>query len=118
VASRHGITRAAAISDEKLTDQLVQTVLGWNAGPDRFTMSRRRWLPRWRFQPTKNIADAFRLLAAATIVEYALHAVAKGVYWVKVRTNGASAKASGSSLPLTICIAIARVHGIDVEVYE
>jgi hypothetical protein len=97
---------------------LVQTILGWNAGPDRFMMSRRRWLPRWRFQPTKNIADAFRLLGAAKIVEYTLHGVAKGVYWVKVRTNSASAEASGSNLPLTICVAIARVYGIRVEERE
>jgi hypothetical protein len=103
------------VTTNQLTVVLAEKVMGWRVAPDRFLMDRRRWLATWRFQPTKNIADAFQLVEAAGVVEFALRASRNGVYGVKVRTSAASAEASGSSLPLTICVAIARAYSIDVE---
>jgi hypothetical protein len=99
----------------QLTGKLARRVLGWKTAPNRYIVGNRKWLPTWRFQPTKNIADAFRVLDAADVVEYVLRADRNGIYRVKVWTRRASAEASGPSLPLTICIAIARVLHIDLE---
>ena len=37
---------------------LADQVMGWKVGPDRFTMAGRRWMPRWKFQPTVRMEDA------------------------------------------------------------
>lgn len=113
--AKNGSPPLKALSDEGLTALLAQRVMNWTLGPDRYLMNGRRWLPRWRFQPTKSIAHAFQLLEASHVVDYVLRADRNGVYWVKVHANGANAEASGSSLPLTICFAIARVYGIRME---
>jgi hypothetical protein len=89
--------------------------MGWTIGPKRFSFGRRGWMPRWRFQPTENIADAFQLLESADVVEYVLHADPKGLYRAKVRTPSASAEATSSSLPSAICLAVAHAYGIRVE---
>lgn len=100
---------------EEFTGVLAERVMGWSVGADRFFIDARRWLPRWRFQPTKNIADAFQLLEGAAVVEYVLRANRNGLFWVQVRTRRGTAKASASSLPLAICAAVARAYGIHVE---
>jgi len=92
--------------------------MGWSVGPHRFLMKNRQWRPAWRFQPSTNITHAFEVLEAAAVLEYVLRVDSHGVCWVKVRTNVASAEASGPTLPLTICFAIARVYGIRVEERE
>jgi hypothetical protein len=101
--------------EQQLTEALAHRVLGWKTAPNRYLISNRRWLPRWRFQPTEKIADAFQLLEADEVADYVLHVDCHDVCWVKVRTNVASAEASGSSLPLTICIAVARAYDIEME---
>jgi hypothetical protein len=106
------------IREEHLAAVLAERVMRWGVGPDRFLLSNRRWLPRWRFQPTENIADAFQLLDAADLVDYDLHADRNGLHTAKVRTSGASGEASCSSMPRAICIAIARAYGIHVEASE
>ena len=111
-AGNHTLRNVVA---EKLTALLAEQVLGWKTTQDRFILNNRRWMPRWRFQPTKNLEDAFRLLKAAKPLEYALGVGRDGTYWVKVQTRRAAAKASGASLPLAICIAVARAYGIPVE---
>jgi hypothetical protein len=101
-----------------MDEMLAEKVMGWRLGPGRFLIDGRRWLPQWRFQPTKNIADAFQLLQRADVVEYALSANRNEPCWAQVRTMKGTAKASASSLPLAICVAIARVYGIRPAVLE
>jgi hypothetical protein len=103
---------------QQLTDALAREALGWKTAPDRYLLNDRRWLPKWRFQPTKNIADAFQLLEAADVLGYALRVDRNGVCRASVRTKAASAEASGPSVPRAICVAFARVYGIRVEERE
>jgi hypothetical protein len=53
------------MTGERLTAILAQRVMGWRVAPDRFLMGNRRWSPRWRFQPTERVKDAYRLLERA-----------------------------------------------------
>ena len=115
VRAAHKNQLAQAMTAEQLTDTLAEKVMRWTTAPDRFLLGNRQWIPTWRFQPTKNISDAFQLFEAADVVKYVLRVDSPGVCWVKVWTNVASAEASGPTLPLTICFAIARACGIDVE---
>jgi hypothetical protein len=103
------------MTNGKLVAALANRVMKWNVTPDRFLMNGRRWLPLWRFQPTENIADAFQLLEAAGLEGYALRADSNGLYSAQVQTSRESAEASGSSMPLAICLAVARAFGIPVE---
>ena len=118
MTGRAGGGTPEGIVAENLTAILAERVMGWSVGPHRVLMSSRRWLPTWRFKPTKNIADAFQLLDAADVLEYFLRADKNGIYRVRVRRSAASAEASGACLPLTICVAVARAYGIDVEASE
>lgn len=95
-----------------LTAILAERVLGWKATPDRFILSERRWTPRWRFQPTKNLEDAFRLLRAAKSLEFSIGSGEKGIYRVHLRTTSKSVEVTGSCLPLVICMAVACAYGI------
>jgi hypothetical protein len=36
--------------------------MGWSGGLDRFMMGDRRRMPRWKFQPATQMANAFHLL--------------------------------------------------------
>src|SRR5713101_3996317 len=100
MVSRARVNAAAvSMTADQLTVLLVEKVMAWRIAPGRFLMNGRRWLPRWRFRPTKILGDAFRLLEKADVVEYALGTGRNRTYWVKVRTSDASAEASGSSLP-------------------
>jgi hypothetical protein len=107
--------RRLATPHYELIAMLATQVLHWRIAPGRYLKDDRHWLPAWRFQPTKNIADAFQLLEGSDVVEYILRAERNGIYRVRVRTDAASAEASSSSLPLTMCVAIARLYGIRVE---
>jgi hypothetical protein len=60
------------MTNDKLTSILAERIMEWSIGPDRFMMGGRRWLPRWRFQPVKRIADAMRLLEKASPETYAM----------------------------------------------
>jgi len=53
------------MTTSELTALLAQRVMRWTVAPGRFLMENRRWKPAWRFQPTKKLEDAFRLLDAA-----------------------------------------------------
>lgn len=103
------------MTDARLTMILAERVMGWGVGPNRFLLSGRRWLPRWRFQPTKKLTDALRLLEAATPQEYSIAVDAKGYFWVKVRIGGNCAQARDRSKPLAICRAVAAAVGINGE---
>jgi hypothetical protein len=102
------------IERQHLTDILAEQVMGWTICPKRFSFGQRGWMPRWRFQPTQNIADAFQLLENTDVVEYVLHVDRKGSYRAKVLTPRSSAEATSSSLPFAICVAVAHAYGISV----
>lgn len=103
---------------DELTRELARRVLGWKTAPNRYIASDRRWLPKWRFQPTKKISDAFQLLQAGDAVDYVLRADRNGLFSAKIRTHVGSAEASASSLPLAICLAMAGIHGVGLEGHE
>ena len=111
-------TRNAKLSDTQLTEILARCVMGWKIGPDRFVLEDCRWLPRWRFQPTKNIADAFRLLEASCVQEYFLRVDRNGFCRAQVRTSGTLGDATAGSMALAICHAVAQVHGVHVAGHE
>jgi hypothetical protein len=103
------------MTNEHLSALLAERVLGWRAGPNRYIMADRQWLKRERFQPTKRIDAAFRLLIAIRPFDYKLEGSGSDVCWARVRTPGGSGEAKNPSMPLAICLAIARALGIDVE---
>ena len=102
------------MNTEQLTAVLVERVMGWTVGPDRFSMGNREWMPRWKFQPVEKIEDAFRLLAQAAPQEYSISGDGKGSIHVQVRINGAVGEARGTSTPSVITHAVARAFGIEV----
>jgi hypothetical protein len=101
---------------DQLTNILVLRIFGWKASRDRFmTGDDRGWVQRERFQPTKSVDTAFRLLIAVKPIDYKLEGSASGPCWVRVRAPGGSGEATSPSMPLAICLAIARAIGVDVE---
>ena len=102
------------MTSEQLTAILAERVMGWTVGPDRFMMGNRGWMPRWRFQPTDKLEDAFRLLEEAGPQDYSICGDDKGGIHVRVRIDGTAGEAREASKPLTITYAIARAVGIEV----
>jgi hypothetical protein len=102
------------MTTERLTTLLAERILGWKVGPDRFTMGRRQWLPRWRFQPVQRMEDAFRVLERAAPQEYAMGAAENGGFWARVRIGGVTGEARESSQARAITFAIARAIGLEV----
>lgn len=107
-------SRSAAMSDERLTEELARQVMSWRSAPGRFLMSNRRWIPRWRFQPIKNLSDAFKLLEAAAPQEYTMGGTRHGGFWVRVQMAGAIGTARDRSKPRAITLAVAQALGVDV----
>jgi hypothetical protein len=103
------------MTSEHLTAVLAEKVMGWSIGPDRFMMGDRRWMPRWRFQPTANLIDAFQLLEGAAPNEYSMSGGNDVGFLVRVRIGSVTGEARGTSKPLAITHAIARAAGIEVE---
>lgn len=106
------------MTTERLTAFLAERVMGWSVGPDRFVMANRRWLPRWRFQPTSRLEHAFRLLEQSAPQEFTMGATDDGGLWVKVRVAGTTGEARDPSKPRAITVAIARALGIKVDSSE
>jgi len=103
------------MTNELLTAILVERMMGWRVCPDRFLTGDRQWLARHKFQPTKKLDNAFQLLNAADPVEYRLGGSNRtGACWARVKLNGAAGEATSRSMPLAICLAIARALGIEV----
>jgi hypothetical protein len=103
------------MTNDALTSLLAHRVLGWIAAPDRYLVGKRRWLPRWRFQPTKSLEDAFRLLEGARPDAYTMSFSQRGGFSVNVRIAGTTGHASDSSKPRAITLAIARALGVEVD---
>ena len=100
---------------QDLTAILARRVMNWDVAPDRFLLDGRCWLPRWRFQPTRNIQDAFRLLEAANPEEYIMRGGRADEFWVRVRLrDGGIGEASDKSKACAITYAVARAIGVDV----
>jgi hypothetical protein len=99
---------------DTLSAALAERVMRWSVCPDRFLLGKRAWLPRWRFMPTENVADAFRLLDTAAPDSYSLGG-GDGVYWARVLIAGVAGEARESSQARAIAVAIARAIGIEVE---
>jgi hypothetical protein len=103
---------------DQLTACLAVRVLHWRVTPDRFLTGERGWLPRWKFQPVQKLADAIRLLEAASPEEYFVTADANGDFCARVRIRGATAQARAHTKALAICLAVAAVLGIDADLSE
>jgi hypothetical protein len=103
------------VNTNDLTADLAKRVMGWGIAPDRFLTGGRQWMPRWRFQPLKNVEDAFRLLEAAAPAEYDMRGGDGGDFHVRVRIGNTAAEARSQCKPRAITCAIARALGIEVE---
>ena len=95
------------MSDEKITDELAVRVFGWTPAPDRFLKTGRGWIPRWRFQPLKELCHAVELLTKVTD-DYSLTSFPGGSFTAEVRIRGHVGIASGKSQARAITLAIAQ----------
>jgi len=100
---------------EDLTAVLARLVMGWDIAPERFLVGKRRWMPRWRFQPTEGLEDAFRLLEAAAPQQYTLGREGKGLFWVQVQIGRVTGHARDLSKPRAITLAVARALQLRVD---
>jgi hypothetical protein len=101
------------MTDMRLTDELATRVLGWKPSSDRFVKPGRGWLPRWRFRPLEDLADALRLLDAAT-QHYVLTNDGR-TFTAEVEVSSRRGKASGRCKARTITVAVARAVGLEVS---
>jgi hypothetical protein len=106
---------SASAMTEDLTSVLARRVMRWDVAPDRFLTGKRKWMPRWRFQPGENLEDAFRLLEAAEAEEYTLTCEGPGPFCVQVRIKGRTGKAKDRSKPRAITLAVCRALQIQVD---
>src|ERR1039458_1807182 len=104
----------AAMTTDQLTGILAERVMGWSVGPDRFMMGNRRWSPRWRFQPTERLDEAFKLLEKAAPQAYSMGDDGGG-FWVRVRVGKTTGETRDISKPMAITLAVARAVGIEVD---
>jgi hypothetical protein len=107
--------KASCIDDDILTVRLAQIVMQWRLAPDRFLKPDRKWLPRWRFQPTVRLDDAFQLLDKATPDDYEMRPGKDGGLRVRVRFGEKTGAAEDLSKPRAITYALARAHGIQFD---
>ena len=102
------------MNDNTIVNLLAQQVMYWRVGPDRFLTGHRSWIPRWRFQPTERLDDAFRLLEQAAPQSYNMSAADNGAFSVKVLIGGKLGKAQDECKPRAISLAVARSLGLEV----
>jgi len=103
------------MTDESMTAALAERVMGWCVQPNRFVTTNRGWMPRWRFQPTEKLVDAFRLLEQAAPQAYIISGDEKGECRVHIRLGERTGDALGLSKPRAISMAIARAVGIEID---
>jgi hypothetical protein len=110
------VTRNSEHADDTLTlvSAIAQRVMGWEVAPDRFLLGGRRWMPRWRFQPTKNLEDAFLVLEQSKPEFYSMSGSNDKSFSVEVRIRGKVGEASNESKPLAIALAVARALGFEL----
>jgi hypothetical protein len=103
---------SGASTIDTATAALAERVMGWRAAPDRFLKSNRVWIPRWRFQPFSNAADALTLLDAAKPDEYAIQSSNGAQIKVSVRIGGRIGTAAAATMQEAIATAVARAVGV------
>ena len=101
------------MTNERLTDELALRVMGWKPAPDRFIKSGRSWIPRWRFRPFAELADAFRLLDHAAD-HYTLTRNGS-TFAAEVQIGSCRGKAVGEQKARTITVAVARALRLEVD---
>jgi hypothetical protein len=101
------------MTSPELTALLAKQVMRWTVHPGCYMMENRRWSPAWRFQPTKKLEHAFRLLDAADPEEYSINARRGGTITVRVQIGGITGEASDVSKALAITHAVARAIGLE-----
>lgn len=99
--------------DERLTDALACRVMGWRVAPDRFVKSGRSWIPRWKFRPLAELADAFHLLDQAA--DYYTLTFSGSSFAAEVQIESRRGKAVGEQKARTISIAVARALRLEVD---
>lgn len=106
------------MTDAQLTATLAVKVMGWVAKPDRYMTGSRGWLPRWRFQPMKNLENAISLLEASAPDECSIvrH---QGTNWaVTISIGDHLGRAQDHSQARAITLAVAQAVGLDVSACE
>jgi hypothetical protein len=96
---------------ERLIDELVRRVMGWQVAPGRFIKAGRCWIPRRRFQPLANLDHAFQLLDASRGT-YSVAGTGSGAFLAQVRIGNSTGSASGEPKATAITIATARALGL------
>ena len=100
-------------TDNALSATLAQRAMGRRAAPERLPKSGRTWTPRWRFQPLKNVIDAFTLLDDAKPSEYAVCSSGGNQIAARVRIGTLTGEAVGESRATVITNALARALGLE-----
>jgi hypothetical protein len=101
------------MNDDRLTEQLALRIMGWKIAPGRFIKSGRSWIPRWRFRPLEELADAFQLLDCAT--EHYIIKRDGPSFTAEIRTAAGRGAASGELKARTITLAVARAVGLEAD---
>lgn len=105
--------RTPTMTSDQLTTILAERVMHWRVGPDRFLTGKRRWIPRWRFNPLTDFEDAFRLLNVAA-ASLALTITRDGSCTAEVKVEARAGRASYTSVATSITVAIARAVGLEI----
>jgi hypothetical protein len=102
------------VTSKQITAALAARVMGWGIAPERFLLGNRRWIPRWRFQPTEKLDDAFKLLEKAAPRAYAMGDDGEG-FRVRVRIGKTIGESRDESKARAITHAVARAMGLEPE---
>lgn len=103
---------ASTVNDDRLTDELVCRVMGWRVAPGRFIKSGRSWIPRWRFQPLRDLAAALDLLERAA--ERFCLTSDRGTFTAQVHIGDRCGTAAGGPTARTVTMAICRALGMEI----
>jgi hypothetical protein len=101
------------MTDKHLSAVRAEKVMGRRVVPDGFLLGNRQWIPQW--QPTRGLADGFRLLDQAAPQKHSMGTTVNGGFWVKARVADRTGEACESK-PRAITLAIARALGVNVKV--
>jgi hypothetical protein len=106
------------MTSDRLTATLAERVMRWGVAPHRFLTGNRGWIPRWRFQPMKNIEDAFQLLDEIDPDECRMSKCRDADWTIRITTRGTVGCAQDASIARAITLAVARAIDLDVSECE